>query len=349
MISLTYGDAKSEIARICGISGMAVTDPRVLVRTNAAIQELMNEGEFPGVVDRWHIVATDGHLVLPSFLDRLMQINIKGVPQVISSPWYQFCAYGPGTPSDNPQGEFNRWWVDSRMITDWGEFPTQVRLPETGGPWNLRVYTAVDEHILTDGTGQSPACTIQGTDGGGQIIRMEDGSGVWTNGEQVSLDSAFPYVQTTRQFSTLATFTKPVTNGPVKLTAWDGVTETVLSNYLFSDTTPSYHHYFSHWLQTLTRFDTITTKIVRARCRKRFVPVSQDTDVLIISNLPAIKEMVIAQWKRDADSLQSYMAHKQTAISLMNKEAEAYRGKVRLPGITFQRGFAIGSNIAALR
>ena len=348
MIQLTFGEAKAEIARVCGVSGMAVTDPRVLVRTNAAIQELMNEGEYPNVVDRWHIVATDGHIVLPSFLDRLMQINIKGVPQIISSPWYQFCAYGPGTPADNPQAEFNRWWVDERVIVDWGEFPTQVRLPETGGPWNLRVYTTVNENILTNGSAIPPECTLQGTDGSGQIIRMADGTS-YTNGEQVLLDNSVPYTQTTQQFSTLATFTKPVTRGPIKLTAWDGVTETVLSNYLFSDTTPSYHHYFSDWLRTLTAFDTTVNKVVRARCRKRFVPVSQDTDVLIISNLPAIKEMVIAQWKRDADSLQSYMAHKQTAISLMNKEADAYRGKVRLPGITFQRGFAIGSNIAALR
>ena len=345
MISLTYGQAKAEIARVCGVSGMAVTDPRVLVRANQAIEEIINEGEFPGVVDRYYLVATDGHIVLPSFLDRLTQINIKGVPQVISSPWYQFCAYGPGTPQDNPQAEFNRWWVDERMITDWGEFPTQVKLPETGGPWKFRVYTAVDE--VVDGTGVS--CVIQGTDGSGQIVRMEDGSGVWSTGEQVALDSTVTFTETVNSFSTISAFTKPTTNGPIKLTAWDGATETVLANYLYSDTTPSYHHYYSQWLATLTKFDSGTDKIVRARCRRRFVPVAEDTDVLIVSNLPALKEMVIAQWKREADNLQSYMTHKQTAVSLMNKEAESYRGKSRIPGITFQRGFAIGSNIAPLR
>jgi hypothetical protein len=278
-----------------------------------------------------------------------MQINIKGVPQTISSPWYQFCAYGPGTPSDSPQAEFNRFWCDERMITDWGEFPVQTTLPETGGPWNFRVYTAVDETVITNGTAVVPACTIQGTDGSGQIVRLTNGSGVWSNGESVALDSSVAYVQTTTQFSSISAFTKPATNGPVKLTAWDGVTETVLANYLFSDTTPSYHHYFSHWLQTLTRLSDGVHKIVRARCRKRFVPIAEDTDVLIISNLPAIKEMVIAAWKRESDNLESYAGHKQTAISLMNKEAEAYRGKSRIPGLTFQRGFALGSNLASLR
>lgn len=345
MISLTYGQAKAEIARICGVSGMAVTDPRVLVRTNQAIQELMNEGEFPNIVDRWHITAANGHIVLPSFLDRLMQINIKGVPQTISSPWYQFCAYGPGTPQDNPQMEFNRWWVDERMIVDWGEYPVQTRLPETGGPWALRVYTPESE--LVDGTAVS--CTLQGTDGGGMVIRMQDGSGAWSTGEDVTLDSMVPYVETTRQFQTITSFTKPKTNGPIRLTAWDGTTETELATYLYSDTTPTYHHYFSQWLATLTALDSGMNKVVRARCRKRYVPVAEDNDLLLISNLPALKEIVIAQWKRDADNLQSYAAHKQTAIQLMNKEAEAYRGKSRIPGLTFQRGFALGSNLPALR
>ncbi len=343
MIQITYGQAKGEIARVAGVSGMPVTDPRVLARTNSAIQELMMEGEYPNIVDRWHIVAIDGFITLPSFLDRLMQINIKGVPQTITSPWYQFCAYGPGTPDDNPQAEFNRWWVDERMIIDLGEFPVQHQLPEIGGPWKLRVYTLVDE--TTDGT--AATCNIQGTDGTGQIIRT-DNAGAWTNGETITLDNSVPYVESLNFFSTISAFTKPPTHGAIRLTAWDGTTETELSTYLYSDTTPSYHYYFSHWLQSLNLGNNLP-RIVRARCRKRFVPVAEDNDVLIVSNIEALKEMVIAQWKRTADSLQSYMAHKQTAINLMNKEAESYRGKSRIPGLTFQRGFAIGSNIAPLR
>lgn len=346
MIQLTYGEAKPEIARVCGVSGMSVADPRVLVRTNQAVQELANEGQYPNIVDQWHILATDGHIVLPTSLDRLLQVNIKGCPQTIASPWYQFVAYGPGTPADNPQAEFGQWWCDERMITDRGEYPTKTVLPEAGGPWELRIYTAIDETIITNGTGVTPYCTIQGLDQNGQVVRSQLPDNSWINGVRVSMDSSFLYVAAAGQWTSISAFTKPTTNGPIRMTSWDGVTETELSNYLFSDTTPSYHHYFSQWLQNLS---TTTNRIVRARARKRFVPVVEDTDVLMISNLPALKEMVIAQWKREADNLQSYMAHKQTAIDLMKKEAEGYRGKSRIPGITFQRGFAIGSNIAALR
>jgi hypothetical protein len=349
MISATYGDIKAEIADVCGVSAMVVSDARLILRTNAAVRELMNEGEFPGVVDRYHLTVPDGHIVLPSFLDRLMQINIAGCPQTIASPWWQFVAYGPGTREDQLTPEFGRNWIDERMISDRGEYPVQVALPETGGPWRFRIYTAVDENIVTNGSSGPPTCTIQGIDQNGEIARTQISISQWFTGERVAMNWAVPYVQTLQEYSAITAFTKPATNGPIKITAWDGTTETTLATYLFSDTTPSYHHYFSQWLNDLMAAKTDPQRVIRARCRKRFVPVTEDTDVMIISNANAIGEMVIAQWKRKSDNLQSYMAHKQTAIDIMKKEALAYRGKARLPGISFQRGFSIGSDLPALR
>src|SRR5580692_441099 len=331
MLQRTWGDCKSEIAEICGVSGMSITDARLLVRANTAQEELSQEGEWPNIVDRWHFVATDGHIVLPTFMDRLLQINIAGCPQTIPSPWFQFSAYGPGTPDDSPLPQFGKYWCDERMINEIGEFPVQTDLPETGGPWYLRVYTAVDEGaVVTDGTSAPPVCTIQGLDGNGQIIRTQP-FGSWVNGEQVPLNYAVTYVQTVNQFSSITAFTKPATNGPIKLTSWDGTTETVLANYLFSDTTPSYHHYFSRWLQQVMQQAQVQTMVVRARCRKRYVPIVEDTDVMMISNLNALAEMVIAQWKRRSDNLQSYATHKQTSVDLMKKEANSYRERRGFP------------------
>lgn len=344
MIQRTYGDCKAEIAEICGVSGMSVTDARLLIRANTAQEELSMAGEWPNIVDRWHFIATNGCIVLPTFMDRLLQINIAGCPQTIPSPWYQFSAYGPGTPDDSPLPQFGKCWADQRMIEEIGEFPVQVDLPETGGPWYLQVITNVDE---TNG-GPIPVCTIQGIDINGNVIRTQV-NGQWINGEQVNLDWAPPYVQTVNQFSVITAFTKPATNGNIVLQSFDGTTTTKLSNYLFSDTTPSYHHYFSRWLKQVMQQQSLQNRIVRARCRKRYVAIVEDTDVMMISNVNALAEMVIAQWKRRADNLQSYGAHRQTAIELMKEEANSYRGKTRLPGLTFQRGFGLGSNLAPLR
>jgi hypothetical protein len=352
MIQLTLGQARGPIASVAGVSGMPVTSALVTAYVNAAVAELMNEGEWPNVVDRWHLTVPDGNVVLPGFLDQLMQINIAGVPQTIASPWWQFVAYGPGTREDQPSQDWGVTWCDERMISDRGEYPVQVALPETGGPWNFRVYTAVDETIVTNGTAATPSCTIQGTGSDGRIIRTQVGmtNGTsWINGEQVELNYAVSYVQTVNQFATISAFTKPVTNGYVKITAWDGTVETVLADYEPGDTTPSYHHYFSQWLNDLVAPTTSCLRVIRARCRKRYVPACEDTDILLVSNVGALQEMVIAQWKRKSDNLESYAAHKQTAVALMTAEANSYRGKSRIPGITFQRGFGVTAGIPKIR
>jgi hypothetical protein len=339
MIQLSLEEARPEVARRCGDAGLPVTDSSVVLRINRAVEELMNEGEFPNIVDRWRMVSVDGQIVLPSFLDRLMQINVRGRPQVVASPWYQFVAYGPGTRED--QQGFGRWWVDDSMIIDRGEHPVRQDLPLVGGPWKIRIYAGVAEE-------SGIYCTVQGTNVDGEIIRTQV-SGEWINGERIAINHAVPYVESSEYFQTITAFTKPVTNGYVRMVAWDGLVELELSNYSPSDTVPSYHHYFSQWLYDLNAPDDSALRVVQARCRKRFTRVSEGTDILLISNLTALCEMVIAQYKRDSDDMASYAAHKQTAVDLMVKEANSYRGKSRIPGLTFQRGFSIGSDIPALR
>jgi hypothetical protein len=82
--------------------------------------------------------------------------------------------------------------------------------------------------------------------------------------------------------------------------------------------------------------------VVLARARKRFVPVREDSDPLIISNILALQEMLIAQTLREEGNLDGYAAHKLTAVDILRKEAVAYNGKVRTPAMTFQRGFSLG-------
>jgi len=341
MISRTYGDIKAQIAAVCGASGMSVTDPRVLLRTNNAVQELMDCNEYPGVFDTWHIVAESGYLVLPPQFDRLANISIAGVPRQIMSPWAEFVQYGPGPAED--QRTWRRWWCDGRDIFDRGEVVSRIPIPDIDdtdfpGPWKLRVYATVEE--LPD-----IYLTAQGTRSG-RIIRTQitDGSSVgeWINGERIAITDGSAYVESVEDFDTLTVVTKPQTNGYVRLTAWNGVVEIELSDYAPDETTPSYHKYFSQWLQ-IRQEDDQCLRVVRARVRKRFVPVKEDTDVMIISNINALKAMVIAQWKRDADNQESAAIYKANAIKILNDEAQGYRGKSRMPAVTFQVGYGIGT------
>lgn len=343
---------------------MPVTDPRVLVRTNNAIQELMNEGAWSGVVDRWHINTVDGRIVLPPQLDMLLEFTADGVPMQIMSRWAEFVAYGPGPATDLLARNNNwgwgtgwKWWRCGGMdVLDRGESPVQNEIPvpndvscacatngsgvEFAGPWVIRQYA----NPLTE-EAVGAYSTIQGLDENGLVVRssINNGSGVeWINGVQLAISSGSSFAETTQTFSKITAYTKPETNGYVRITAWNGVTEVELSNYEPWETTPSYHVYFSPFLQARREAANPCCRVVLARARRRFVPVAEDTDILIIGNILALQEMVIAQWKREAGALDEYAAHKATAVDLMKKESMSYNGKVRTPAMTFQRGFSLG-------
>jgi len=326
----------------------------MLIRTNLAVMELQNEGAWPGVVDRWHIRAVDGKIVLPPELDMLLEFTVDGVPQTIMSPWAEFVNYGPGMQEDilPRHSNLRTWWgCYHGNVYDRGELPVYTQIPVSDGscdctdipvgPWFIRQYATRSETA-------DIYSTVQGTKDG-MIVRTEvptsDGSGTeWINGERIPISDGSGYFQSTETFDTVTAYTKPETNGYIRITAWNGTDEIELSNYAPWETTPSYHHYWSPRLQSLSlNSANECLRVVLARCRRRFVPVEESTDVMIISNVLALKEMMIAQWKREADNLESYAAHKQTAIDIMKKESIAYTGKVRMPALTMSRGAGLGT------
>lgn len=346
MNQVTLAQAKIALAPVCGSTGMPVTDARVVRYINKAVEELANTGDYPGVVDRWafRFNQITGMVALPYYFDRLMQVTTDGVPRMITSPWMEFIAYGPGIQDDfDARGNRRRCWTTS--VIDRGDSPVQRDIPdpfELTGPWTIRVYTAVDEQ------GASvfpPNINIQGLDQDGLVVRsLSNGTGdtEYLNGVNYPMDASSPFTTSSQQFSKITGVSKPQTNGYIKITAWNGTDEVELSNYAFNERTPSYRRYFIPSI--VKRCDSCDDhdRILIARCRRRFVPVTQDEDILMIGNLNALEEMIIAQWKRLSDR-EKYILHKREAIVLMRAEAEAYMGKSRVPAIQFQRGFALGA------
>lgn len=317
---------------------MSVTDARFIERLNLCQQELMDTGDYPGIVDRWlfRVDQASGHVALPYMLNRMMQVTVDDCPKTIASPWYEFYGYGPGIGDDyDARGNVTRCWND--MVRDRGEMPVVTPIPDATnvptGPWVLRVYATVIEET-------GAVLNIQGLDTDGLIVRTLATD--WYNGLNVAIDFGVPYTETTQEFSKITGIVKPETNGYVRLTAWNGTDEVELANYAFNETAPSYRHYYIPAVHNRGR-DGIREKVILARCRKRFVPVAEDNDLLIISNINALKSMVIAQWKRDAGKQDEYLAQKASAIDILEREALGYAGKVRLPPISYQKGWPLGA------
>lgn len=334
MIRRTLGQLKSEIARIAAVSGLNASDLRTVARINSATEELMAYEDWPGIVDRYLFKVTNGHIVLPFFLDRIMGVRVNGVPYSMRSPWFEFVEYGPGYEYDyaTTYGQPGGCW--NAAVIDRDETPLQTAMPcDQNGPWHLYVKAELNEpgaRIL--------AC---GRLANGREVRSADGGG-YINGEYLSLDMT----PSTALFSDVTQIVKPETNGYVELWATNGnsADDIMLAAYAPQETDPSYHAYFLPTFQPCQCPGPVTdtTSVVMVRGRKRFIPVENDNDNLVISNLPAMTSMVMAIQKRETSDPQGYAAYKQAAIDILRKEATSYRGKAKTPAITFLRGASFG-------
>jgi hypothetical protein len=326
MRRLLYKDVKGELARIAGATGMTVTDARVLVRVNNAIEELMGEGDWVGIVDRYNFVAYDGSLVLPADFERIVGLAADYVPQEVRAPWYEFAADGPG-----PQDAFS----DVDGVLDRGHTATFRQVPNTGGPYFLRVYAEADERV--DGVRQK--VTVLGYDNNGKWVRsvidgeMEDGLEIEING-----DSGMLMTETAFGWSHIESVIKPATKGEVQFWLWDGEEEYHIATYAPRETRPWYRAYFVPSMSSQAQH------FVHLRARRRFQPIERDNDALLISNLNALKSMLQAHRAHDAGDLDEYAGFKAIAVDLLKKESAQVNGKPsRRPAITFSRGFGMQS------
>lgn len=341
MIRRTLSQIRPELARIAGTSGFRVDDPRVIARLNKATEELMNEGDWPGVVDRYLFTTTNGEIVLPCFLDRIMGVAVNEIPYAIRSPWYEFVEFGPG-----PQAGCN--WINA--VIDRDETPIQVSFPAgTSGPWSLYTNCEVNEDI----GGIRPVLEVQGRLANHRRVRSFYGTS-YIDGEELDLNGVTPpyTFYGTAQFAEVTAVVKPETNGYVELWATNGMPadDVRLAVYSPNETTPSYHAYFLPTLSDICHCNCqqglnprVLTVLVRGR--RRFIPVENPNDILIISNLPALESMAMAIQKREVSDIEGYVQYKLAATDIMRKEALSYRGKVKTPAITFDRGASFGSMI----
>lgn len=340
MLRRAYGSIKSQIARVTGSTGMSTADPRLLDYVNLATEELCSEFDFPWVIDRLRFCLTPCKttFVLPSDYDRMLMCTVDGVPATMQSPWFEFIGYGLdllNAYSNVPGGFDSIERFDG--VLDKEDAAGFQEIPCDGGPWYIRVMGTKDERV----DGERPVINIQGYDHENNWIRTSDGEGGFKDGIDVPIngDNAPFWVQVPQSLRYLTATTKPVTKGYVLLyvSNSDNTTQHYIGQYAPNDTTPFYRQYSIPSLRRFMRPNCSTT--ILARCRKRFVPITKDSDFMLISNLPAMQSMVQACYFRDAHDEDSYLRYKAIAVDILKKEAKAYIGLQRMkPFMTVGEG-----------
>lgn len=347
MIRATYGQFKPEIARVAGVSGMEIKDARVMAYTNSAIFELMNEGDWPSIVGRLRFKTCGCKITVPSDYDRFFYCTIDRFPMMMQSPWYEFVGYGWDVPPlltqaggvDNTAFQL---WGQLSGVLDKDDVGTFNDVPSDGNQYFPAVYATVNEAV----NGANPFINVQGYDSSNNWIRTQDTSGAWIDGQNITINGNAPLSPTVGAvaISQVTAITKPLTNGNVLLYCQQagGQNSTFLCTYAPKDTTPFYRRYEVPGLRNVLSPGGTKNHCVLARLRKRYVPITCDSDFLLISNLPALLSMVQGIYYRESKDFQSYQMFKSAAVELMQKEMKSYLGLQRTkPAITFGEGTGV--------
>ena len=347
MIRRTFGSVKLDLARVAGAAGQNVSDSQIMYYVNVATEEFMLEYDFPALIDRLRFKVTTGKIVLPGDYERIMMMTLDHVPMQMQSPWFEFVGYGLDLLTEVQQHDLDRNFLrDVQGVLDREDCATFADVPS--GTHTLRVYGQVDERVC----GERPNLTLYGYDqyshwfrsatgnsfecatgnagtGNGEPPNYEDGVQVPINGDTDPF-----YIQTDQGVSEITAVSKPVTRGQVYVYAMPTVGAGVhIATYAPRETLPVYRRY------RIPGLDEGHTYHVTARCRRRYVPVMKDTDFLLISNLPALKAMIMSVYYLEAGEAEQYAAYKSIAVDILKKEAKAYIGLQRQkPLITVAEG-----------
>jgi hypothetical protein len=257
----TFGDVKN--SRIPQCINIAPTDSRLPVYVNECVRRLMTRGLFVGCYGTFDISVSSQLMSLPPHLATLEAMSLCRAPLPIRDSSYQFVESGYGIRDEtSPNGS----GIEECLLL--GNFPTAVDVSSTPSVLNVKCDLATDVFKVV---------TILGYDQNSNWVRTVV-AGAYQNGEQVALAQGGG-TNTVTQFSKITDVIPPA---DLDGQWWIYQGATLLNNYQFWETRPSYKRYLIPFISGVTT----TSRVIG---RRSFVPVKNDNDYLIIGNLAAIK------------------------------------------------------------
>lgn len=351
---VTLADAKA--SRLPSQVGNCPTQARFLQLLNEAQERLLYTGKWWGTVQKWRFCATDGCVALPSQFATLEAVAVCGRPIAVRDQFYEFLDNGFGIRS---QGVIN---INSGTSTSTsqttspccggfagvcgiaealyrGRYPTFSDIQPTG----KRVQLVCDK--LTD-VGKS--VLVLGYDDNNNWIRTVQG-GVVLDGEVVALAQGAG-TQSVNNFSVVTDLQPPANlDGQwwlYEYTISSGA-QRLIGQYQYFDVRPSFARYFfPSIIPTASSSGSSCSQVlVEALVKLDFIPVQKDTDYLIIGNLPALKEMMMALSKAEDEpdalrKVQIEEAGLTVAKKILDAQLDHYLGSGRKMGMNI-----IGSSI----
>jgi hypothetical protein len=266
----------------------------------------------------------------------ILAVNTCGGPINIWNNWFQFthlASHGDirslGFTIDGfaCRGNLN--------FENQGTTPVYFQVP-CGNNFYARSYPATRADI-------GKTITIFGIDSNGQVVRTKNSSGVWQEG--VTIINALPFVSTPMRFREITRVVRDKTSGPGRLFYYDPDNDVLRDCAVYDPTDTSPDFRFSK-IPGLMRAACCTcangARQVSALAKLQFIPVENDNDLVLISNLDAIGNMIQAIRKSDGGDSEGGETDVSRAVHEMNLELRDKFPQEQTP-ITIRPSGAVGA------
>lgn len=318
--------------------GFCVNDPRITQYVNEATKRLMDsfgETGFWGCWARaWFTVSqASPYITLPRQFARIINLDVCRDPITLHNEFYEFLPGGVGLQGVNlcqPD------WCGNLSGYERGTVPSMVDLTPTNQ--YLRAY-------ITDIRDVGKRILFTGKDQNGLNIYSQDGLNT-VNGFFITFAYPFADYQDPNTgldiiVSSFSSVQKDLTYGDVVIKQVDATTgvEVTLARYAPDEVNPAYRRYYINKVPNACCPVNSSTVTVTAIAKLEYIPVSRDTDQLLIGNVPALIEECISimNSRKDAvDSKQKAEYHHARAVRLLQNEMRHYMG-AQNPAVSINR------------
>lgn len=314
MVRQTLGSVRSIISRVTQKSNCE-DDEYIVSLINEAQQRLLMKGKFAGTKVLYNFCAYDGCITLPRELEAVLAVSICYHNPRVQNEWFEFI---PGLSPQTPGFTCNPSLVPRG---------TSPLFKDICGSKYLKVYCDLSDDA-------SLPILFKGFDENGNEI-MTQVNGEWIQGEYISPSTTGTL--STKQYTYISSVVKEITTGYIRVyqvDVDDTTSQTVSGLFAPSETLPSYRKYFYAPLSSngscgcgsRVSNSTENPKVVSILAKRGYVPVYNDNDDLVITNIPALKAMCMAIEKYEANNPQEAQFYETQAERYLDEELKEYNG-----------------------
>lgn len=273
-------------------------------KLNQVSERIINSGFWKGMFGVVDFNSATEYITLPRRWESIVGCTMYESPIPVYGRLHEYLSSGPGF--------YEHLQYNLNLLIDQGEYPTEVVQSEAL-PIRLTIANVED-------VGQK--VRLYGVDTNGDPVFDSGGS------EGVTVTLANPSVTTSQSFI-LTGVAKDPTMGNVTISSVDGVTVTQLSVYEPSETRPMYRRY---------KVGTVAanndgTPVIRTLCKRRFIKLTSETDLVYPGDLGALKFGLIAvnYEEQGANELAKAELFWQKCYQVLNQSLKQQRGNIRMP------------------